>query len=95
MRAPRSPSPASPYKTGAAGSSGGGIFNSGTLTVANSTISGNTGGGIANGNGGTLTVTNSTISGNTVVNYGGGIYNFAGTLTVTNSTIVRNTAHAG
>ena len=48
---------------------GGGIFNTGTLTINNSTISGNTaaalmptGGGIYNG--GTLTINNSTISGN-------------------------------
>ncbi|MBR2695034.1 MAG: hypothetical protein IKE69_12585, partial [Thermoguttaceae bacterium] len=54
---------------------GGGIYNSGTLTLTNSTVSGNTasssyysyyysyGGGIYNG--GTLTLTNSTVSGNT------------------------------
>ena len=43
----------------------------GTLTVTNSTISGNTasGGGVANGYG-TLTMTNSTISGNS--GHGGG-----------------------
>jgi CSLREA domain-containing protein len=50
---------------------GGGIANSGTLTVTNSTFSGNSapggGGGIAN-NGGTLTVTNSTFSGNSAAN---------------------------
>ena len=73
---------------------GGGIYNSyGTLTVTNSTISGNTasgdGGGIYKYSG-TLTVTNSTITGNTAEN-GGGIYN-DGTLTVTNSTISGNTA---
>jgi hypothetical protein len=49
--------------------SGGGIQNSGTLTVSNSTLSGNSagvgelGGGIFN-YGGTLTVSNSTLSGN-------------------------------
>ncbi|REJ53046.1 MAG: endo-1,3-1,4-beta-glycanase ExsH [Microcystis aeruginosa DA14] len=60
----------------------------GTLTLNNSTITGNTatyGGGIDNN--GTLTLTNSTISGNT----GGGIHNW-GTLTLTNSTITGNTA---
>ena len=46
---------------------GGGIINSGTLTLTNSTVSGNTaglsdGGGIFNS--GTLTLTNSTVSGN-------------------------------
>ena len=74
--------------------SGGGIFNSGTLTITNSTISGNTassGGGIFND--GTLTVTNSTVSGNTASENGGGIYNdYSQTLTVTNSTISENTA---
>ena len=45
---------------------GGGINNSGTLMVSNSTISGNSsvnGGGIFNNNNGTLTVSNTTISG--------------------------------
>jgi CSLREA domain-containing protein len=74
---------------------GGGIDNDGTLTVTNSTISGNSaliaGGGINNF--GLLTVTNSTISGNKAAG-GGGIRNF-GTLTVTNSTISGNTAGAG
>ncbi|BAF99921.1 Calx-beta domain-containing protein [Microcystis aeruginosa] len=62
----------------------------GTLTLNNSTITGNTatyGGGIDND--GTLTLTNSTISGNT----GGGIHNWGrGILTLTNSTITGNTA---
>jgi hypothetical protein len=76
---------------------GGGIDNSGTLTVTNSTISGNSadgnfsdGGGIFNT--GTLTVTNSTISANSADD-GGGIFNgYYGTLTVTHSTISANTA---
>ncbi len=70
---------------------GRGIDNVGTLTLTNSTISGNTagwGGGIDNS--GTLTITNSTISGNTA-GWGGGIDN-SGTLTITNSTISGNTA---
>jgi CSLREA domain-containing protein len=82
-------------------SGGAGILNSqGTLTVTNSTISGNgslgggnfslEGGGILN-LGASLTVTNSTISGNTA-NTGGGIYNFTGTVTITSSTISGNTA---
>jgi CSLREA domain-containing protein len=72
------------------GGGGGGIFNTGDLTVARSTLSGNTsssGGAIYNA--GTLTVANSTISGNTGGD-GGGIYNEGGTLTVTNSTISGN-----
>jgi hypothetical protein len=71
------------------GSHGGGIYNDhATLTVNNSTISGNSavydgsnggsGGGIANdGSCGsaTLTINNSTISGNSDDYYGGGVYN--------------------
>jgi CSLREA domain-containing protein len=78
-----------------AGNSGGGISNSGTLTINNSTISGNTtsnsGGGIFNVAGSTLTITNSTISGNTA-NTGGGVANSDGTLTINNSTISGNSA---
>jgi hypothetical protein len=80
-------------------SDGGGIRNDGgTLTITNSSISGNrsffSGGGISNT--GTLTVANSTISGNTTgaggsASAGGGISN-SGTLTVANSTISGNTA---
>ncbi|MBD2624714.1 right-handed parallel beta-helix repeat-containing protein [Microcystis flos-aquae FACHB-1344] len=86
---------------------GRGIYNHlwGTLTLTNSTITGNTagvGGGIYNQSG-TLTLTNSTISGNKAhsddddiytVGSGGGIYN-GGTLTITNSTISGNTADGG
>ncbi len=75
---------------------GGGIDNSGTLTVTDSTISGNSagfgyGGGIDNT--GTLTVTDSTISGNSAGS-GDGISN-GGTLTVTNSTISGNSSGSG
>jgi parallel beta-helix repeat protein len=82
---------------------GGGIYNfGGTLTVTDSTLSGNTassGGGIANsGAGGTLTVTGCTLSGNTA-GIGGGILNVfttqIGTLTVTDSTLSGNSATVG
>ena len=66
-----------------------GLSNNGTLSINNSIISGNTGGGVFNY--GTLTIKNSTISGNT----GGGISNFYGTLTIDNSTISGNTANLG
>ena len=82
------------------GNGGAGIYNAGTLTVSNSTVSGNdgeasgiNGGGIYNA--GTLTVSNSTVSGNFSDNdNGGGIYN-AGTLAVSNSTVSDNLALGG
>ncbi len=68
---------------------GGLCTNSGTLTVSNSTVSGNSGafGGITN-SAGTLMVTNSTISGNTG-GFGGGIYTGA-TAIVSGSTVSGN-----
>jgi hypothetical protein len=80
------------------GNFGGGILNgdSATLTIINSTLSGNTGGnGGGSFNSGTLSVINSTVSGNTA-SEGGAIYNSgAGALTITNSTFSSNTAGAG
>ncbi|MDP9092669.1 MAG: Ig-like domain-containing protein [Actinomycetota bacterium] len=81
---------------GARASGGGGIVSVGTLTIMNSTITGNTsvgrspgyGGGILNYGG--LTVTASTISGNTA-SIGGGVYNI-GSATITNSTVSGNSA---
>ncbi len=75
---------------------GGGVFiNSGTLTVNDSTFSGNSaayGGGIENDNG-ALTVNNSTFSGNSASVSGGGIFNNGGTLsTVSDSTFSDNSA---
>ncbi|TMF41403.1 MAG: hypothetical protein E6I32_20560, partial [Chloroflexi bacterium] len=77
------------------------IYNEGTLTLTNSTVSDNIalfdgGGGIDNL--GTLTLTNSTVSGNRA-NFaggskGGGIFNL-GTLTLTNSTVSGNTVTHG
>jgi len=61
---------------GNSASVGGGISNHGTLTVTNSTFSGNGavfGGGILNNNEAALTVTNSTFSGNSA-SVGGGIF---------------------
>lgn len=69
------------------GSYGGGISNYGTLTVSNSIITHNVGGGISNGDGGPLTVNNSIITANT----GSGIYNL-GLITINNSTISNNVA---
>ena len=77
---------------------GGGMhITGGTVTVSESTISGNTasvyGGGIVNDSG-TLTVSDSTFSGNRGGS-GGGIANFFGTTTVSGSTFSGNTARYG
>jgi predicted outer membrane repeat protein len=88
---------------------GGGIYSSGALTVANSTINDNTapcwGGGIYAS--GALTVVNSTISSNSAMpdggvglpclsGEGGGIFvGGSGTLTITNSTLSGNMSQLG
>jgi CSLREA domain-containing protein len=74
---------------------GGGIYNSGILTVVNSTFAANSAnyGGSIYSNSGTLTVINNTFLGNTAA-LGGGIYS-KGTLTVTNSTFAANSANYG
>ncbi|MCP4381976.1 MAG: hypothetical protein GY798_11290, partial [Hyphomicrobiales bacterium] len=75
---------------------GGGVLNNGTLTMLNSTLSGNSGdyagGGLANY--GTATLTNVTLAGNdSATGSGGGIANFnPGQLTMTNSTLSGNIA---
>jgi hypothetical protein len=77
---------------------GGGIWNSGTATVSNSTLENNSawaGGGISNvGPFSTLTVSNSIVCGNSA-NFGGGIFANNGTLTVSNSSMYRNFAVQG
>src|SRR5262249_54154966 len=78
---------------------GGGIRNSGTLTLVASTLSGNRatgGGGIRNS--GLATIVTSTLSGNRATNSGdgGGIENVAGgTLTIASSTLSGNAANSG
>ena len=79
---------------------GGGVFAGagirnyhGTVTVSNSTLSGNSPGGIYS-EGGTVKVSNSTLSGNSS-DAGGGIYNYGGTATVSNSTLSGNSATFG
>src|SRR5271156_3012236 len=88
------------------GPAGGAIYNNGTLTVTNSTLSGNQvtnvnfGRGIGGAiyNNGTLTVTDSTLSGNQATGgsqgfgVGGAIWS-EGTLTVTDSTLSGNQAN--
>jgi hypothetical protein len=80
---------------------GGGIYNQGTLSVRNCTISGNSatgrglGGGISNDartGSGVLTIDSSSVTGNSA-SVGGGIYSSGNTtVTVTNCTISGNTA---
>src|SRR5262249_57771320 len=69
------------------------INQDGTVTLSNSTLSGNSteygGGGIENH--ATLVISNSTFSGNSA-SFGGGIFNYSGTLTITNSTLSGNSA---
>ena len=77
---------------------GGGILNSGSLTLSNSIVSRNTtantpltkGGGIFNAKGATADVASSAITGNSVGDNGGGISN-RGALTLTDSTVSGNT----
>ncbi|XQQ05819.1 MAG: beta strand repeat-containing protein [Leptolyngbya sp. IPPAS B-1204] len=80
------------------GNNGGGILNNGTLTVSNSTFTGNSAQGNGFGGGiysdGTLTVSNSTFTGNSAGNPGGAIDN-RGTMTVSNSTFTGNRASGG
>ena len=85
--------------TGNSASRGGGVGTSiyGSLTIRNSTISGNTssgpGGGVYIGQFGSLTVSNSSIIGNTAATVGGGISLHANnTLLLENSTVSGNTA---
>lgn len=85
------------FGNGAYRGSGGGIANTGTMTISECTISHNSatafgasGGGISNS--GSLTITNSTISGNLASpGDGGGISNY-GTVNLINATISDNTA---
>ena len=80
----------------------GGIFNlNGTLTVSNSTFSGNSGGTYSSGGGihnrfGGLTVSNKFFTSNSA-DYGGGIYNDydGGTVTISNSAFLGGSADFG
>src|SRR5262249_22647281 len=80
----------------APGATGGGINNLGSLTLSNSTVTGNSaqgGGGIFND--GFLSLSNSTVTGNNAAS-GGGIYNDgAGTMIMSGDTVNKNTATAG
>lgn len=98
----RNGNPGTGAACGLPSASGGGILNClGTLTVSDSTVSGNTVGGLSAVGGGilnfagTLTLTNSTVSGNTAAANGGGIFSESGTMTLDASTVSGNTAVAG
>ncbi len=84
--------PEGSFGVGSSDALGGGIYNAGTLTVSNSTLSHNidsfSGGGIYNT--GTLTVSNSTLSKNIAGESAGGGISNTGTLTVRNSTLSKN-----
>ncbi len=75
---------------------GAGIFNGGTLTLTQCTISGNEGhaygGGLSNY--GTLYLNQSSVTGNTTTDFGGGLFN-NGVATVSASTFSANIAVAG
>ncbi len=84
--------------SGNSGSSGGGVFNAGTLAIFNSDLASNTasfsGGGIANI--ATLTLSNSALSANSIPGTnglgGGAIYSTNGTLTILSSAFTGNGA---
>jgi hypothetical protein len=87
---------------GVDGGYGGGIYNSGSLTLNHSTVSNNTTGiGGAGGAGGDCTGDGCTAGAGGdggyggYGGYGGGIYNDDGTVVLTNSTVSGNTASAG
>ena len=75
---------------------GGGIYNAGTLTLTNCTLSGNStnlsdGGGTYNT--GSMTVTACAFNNNTAQGYGGGIYSSGGNIGVTNCALSGNSSH--
>jgi CSLREA domain-containing protein len=89
---------ASVIASNAATGNGGGLYTDvdSTLTLTNSTVSGNTaaaGAGFFHNT--TLNVVNSTVSANIASLGGGGIYNKTGVANITNSTITNNTASTG
>ncbi|MFN8445070.1 MAG: choice-of-anchor Q domain-containing protein [Caldilineaceae bacterium] len=90
--------------SGSFGSLGGGIYNTGVLTLTNSTVTGNQaanllgfGGGVYSGFGGVATIRFSTITGNSAPSsgVGGGIIAEGGTITLIGSIVSGNSAETG
>ena len=85
---------------GGTDSDGGGIYNSGTLTLEQCNVeensASNLGAGIYNNDSGVLTILNSTLSnnGSTLLAAGGGLFNY-GTATLINTTLSGNTSEHG
>ncbi|MFA0832412.1 MAG: right-handed parallel beta-helix repeat-containing protein, partial [Methanobacterium formicicum] len=74
---------------------GGGIYNLGTCTISNCTLTGNTatagyGGAVYLFNSGSTTINDTNISLNTASSYGGGICSLSSTLNIINSSINQN-----
>jgi hypothetical protein len=76
----------------AGSNNGGGVYNRGTLSMVDCTVSGNSAGQFGGGvhNRARLNLTNSTVSGNSAGYHGGGLYALVGTVTVTESTVSGN-----
>jgi hypothetical protein len=76
---------------------GGGVFNAGTTTLTNCSLSGNSsdeaGGGISTT--GTLTISGSILSANSAINGGGCIFAAQGKVTISNSTLSGNSTGGG
>jgi predicted outer membrane repeat protein len=62
------------------------------VTLNDSTVTGNTGGGIGTGESGYITLNNSTVTGNATSGNGGGISNQGGAVDLNNSTVAGNSA---
>ena len=79
------------------GVGGGAIYNNGTITIENSTLSRNSahsGGAITNASNASLTINNALFASNNAADCGGAIINNSGDLVITNSTFIGNSANS-